>query len=125
MSELTFFVPGPLAGLNEIIDAAKSGHGKGNAYARLKKAETEKVAWCARAARLPTLTGARFRFLWWEAKRNRDKDNVAAGRKFILDGLVEAGVLPNDGWQEVQDWEDAFGFGPGGKPGVYVTIWPR
>lgn len=40
-------------------------------------------------------------FLWTEANRRRDLDNIAGtGQKFVLDGLVAAGVLPDDG----PDW---------------------
>jgi Holliday junction resolvase RusA-like endonuclease len=33
---------------------------------------------------------------WMEPNRRRDADNVQAGVKFILDGMVEAGFIPND-----------------------------
>ena len=63
-----------------------------------------------------------FSFLWIERNRRRDKDNVAAGgRKLILDGLVEAGILPDDSWKYVVGWEDHFAVDKV-KPGVRVTI---
>jgi hypothetical protein len=37
-----------------------------------------------------------FAFEWHEPNRHRDKDNVRGGAKFILDGFVKAGLLPND-----------------------------
>jgi len=33
---------------------------------------------------------------WHEPNQRRDLDNIMAGQKFILDGLVRAGTLPND-----------------------------
>ena len=30
-----------------------------------------------------------------------DKDNIAGGIKFLLDGLQEAQVIKNDGWKEI------------------------
>lgn len=38
----------------------------------------------------------------------RDPDNIAAAVKFIWDGLVEAGVIPNDGWKENGGWSNHF-----------------
>jgi hypothetical protein len=121
---MRLFVPGPLPGMNETIDAAKSGRGKGNAYARLKRSWTGTVCLLARAARLPKCNRVRMRFLWWEPNRRRDPDNIAAARKYVLDGLVLAGVLPNDGWDQISSWTDEFGHGPEEKPGVYVFIDP-
>lgn len=118
---MTLFVPGPLPGLNELVAAAKSGRGKGNAYSRLKRAWTDAVILHARAARLQPVHRARLIFRWQEAHRRRDPDNVAAGgRKLVLDGLVKAGVLPGDGWEHVAGWEDEFTVAA--RPGVLVTI---
>ena len=38
----------------------------------------------------------RVTFRWYERDRRRDWDNVVFAKKFILDGLVKAGVLPDD-----------------------------
>lgn len=67
----------------------------------------------------------RFDFVWFEASRRRDLDNVAAGgRKLALDSLVKAGVLQGDGWAHVTGWSDAFALRPS-KPGVSITIHPE
>ena len=64
---------------------------------------------------------ARFEFRWVEPNRKRDLDGIAAGgRKVILDSLVLAKVLDNDGWAQIAGWVDTFEVGP--KPGVGVTI---
>ncbi len=34
--------------------------------------------------------------------------NIRFALKFILDGLVEAGVLPNDSWRYVGDISDSY-----------------
>jgi hypothetical protein len=112
-----------LPGLNELLAAAKSGRGKGNGYSRLKRCWTDFVSLHAREARLPRLERARFAFRWVEASKRRDPDNLAAGgRKLILDGLVAAGVLPDDGWANVAGWEDVFEVGA--AAGVEVTLTP-
>lgn len=116
------WIPGPLPGLNQLISAAKGAGGRGIAYARLKRRWTDTVILLARAAKLQPIDGpVRLMFLWVEASKRRDPDNVAAGgRKLILDGLVAAKVLPNDGWAQVESWSDTFAVSP--KPGVSVSL---
>ena len=92
-------IPGRLPGLNEIIAAAKSHYAK---YSTEKKAYTEEVAWLAKQARLPKLEKAYLVITWFEPDRRRDPDNIMAGQKFILDGLVQAGVIPGDSQKYIQ-----------------------
>jgi hypothetical protein len=116
-------IEGKLPNMNALLAAAKSGRGKGNGYARLKKQWTTVVADVARWQRLPRVDRAWFKFRWIEETKRRDPDGIAAGgRKVILDGLVEAGVLVNDGWEQVAGWEDTFEVGA--EDAVEVTIEP-
>lgn len=120
-AELVLWIPGPLPGMNELIAAAKGAGGRGLNFSRLKRRWTQSIALLAKAAHLPRLERARFAFVWHEKNRQRDPDNVAAGgRKLVLDGLVVAGVLPNDGWANVAGWTDEF-TAPD-RPGVAVAI---
>lgn len=114
------WVPGPLPGQNEIVKAAKGFKGKGLGYSRQKKNWTETIAWLARAARLQPVERAFFHFSWVEVSQRRDPDNVVAAKKFILDGLVTARVLPGDRWKHVAGFSDSWAVGP--APGVWVTI---
>jgi len=61
-------------------------------------------------------------FLWCEAERRRDPDNVrAGGTKIILDGLVQAKVLPKDGVRDVVRFAgDDYEYGA--RVGVVVTV---
>lgn len=104
------WIPGPLPGLNEILEAAKGAGGSGARYARLKKQWTETVAWLAVKARfVPLSAPAHFAFTWRERDRRRNPDNIAAGgRKLVFDGLVLAKKMRNDGWGEIAGWSDAF-----------------
>ena len=111
-----FFVPGPIPGWNEAFAAANANRYKGNT---LKKKWTDAVAWHVKAAKIPKMDQAYFIFTWCEKKRNRDPDNIASSKKYVLDGLVLAGVLENDGWHQILGWEDTFLVG---KPGVNVEI---
>lgn len=91
-------IPGELPSLNEIIDAAKSHW---SVYRRMKEDNTNLVAWSAK--RLPKLNRADIVITWVCRDRRKDKDNIMAGQKFIFDGLQEAGVIGNDGWQQIGD----------------------
>ena len=53
--------------------------------------------------------------------RRRDLDNVAFAKKFIQDSLVHAGVLVNDGWNQIEGFTDDFAVDPK-NPRVEVTI---
>lgn len=97
---ITLVIPGRLPGMNEITDAAR-----GNRYiaAKMKKEYTEMVALYAMAAKLPRMEKVDVMILWHEPDKMRDKDNIHAGIKFILDGLVKAGIIPNDNWAHIGD----------------------
>ena len=93
----TLWVPGPLPGMNEIVAAAKSGHGKGNAYSRQKALWTTLVARGARSRRIGLFPSpVTISCVWVEPNARRDPDNIEAAIKFVNDGLVQAGVLSGD-----------------------------
>lgn len=98
MSPITIIVPGELPAMNEILKAAKSNRYK---YSSMKRLHTNRVAYCARGS--GTVDQADVTVIWHCKNRKKDKDNIEAGIKFVLDGLVVAGVLPNDGWRHVRD----------------------
>lgn len=95
------FIPGRLPGLNEII-AARAARWKGT-YSQTKREWTEVIGALAQAARLPTFErGVYVSFVLREPNRKRDPDNALAGAaKFVLDALVKARVLKNDGWRGI------------------------
>ena len=35
-------------------------------------------------------------------------DNIASAKKFVIDGLVEADILADDGWRQVSGFSDTF-----------------
>jgi len=97
VQEVKFEIPGRLPGLNEIVAAAKSHFG---AYAKMKHEHTTAIAWIAK--KLPTYKRVALVITWYEPDRRRDPDNIMAGQKFILDGLVMAGVIPDDSQKHIQ-----------------------
>ena len=47
-------------------------------------------------------------FLWTEANKRRDYDNIAFAKKFVLDALVKSGKLQNDDRKHVTGFSDDF-----------------
>ena len=119
------WIPGPLPGINELIGAAKGAGGTGAAYSRIKRQWGETVWAYAKKARLKRADGpVDMHFVWREKNKRRDLDNICGGgQKLILDGLVKAGVLENDGWEHVASIEHRFQVDPR-NPGVLVYISP-
>lgn len=102
-------IDGALPGLNEYISEERTNRYRG---AAVKKQWTDVVAAAAKKCMTPIPEDCfpvTFQFQWYERNRKRDKDNVSAfGRKVILDGLVQAGILPNDNWNYVDGFQDEF-----------------
>ena len=46
------------------------------------------------------------RFEWHERTKKRDADNIASAKKFILDALVNCGVLQDDSRKYVKGFYD-------------------
>ncbi|RDW17611.1 Holliday junction resolvase [Oceanobacillus arenosus] len=102
MSEFT--IPGELPSMNEIIAASKKHH---MVYANMKKDYTALVQ--ISAGNLPKFNKADFEVTWYCKDKRKDPDNIAGGgTKFILDGLVKAGKLKNDGWNEIGEIRNYF-----------------
>ncbi len=121
MNKYNFFIPRKLPTMNEIIDAAKTSR---YAYARQKEEYTDLVA---------GTVGLTFRFrkfdikgkvwisiTWVEKNMRWDPDNIVAGKKFILDGIVKAGLLKNDGWKSIAGFTETWELGK--EPGVWVEV---
>lgn len=47
-------------------------------------------------------------FIWIEGNKRRDLDNICFAKKFILDALVESGVLRDDNRKIVTGFTDKF-----------------
>lgn len=115
------WIPGILPGLNEVVAAAKGFKGRGIGYSNMKAAWTATVWALAKRERLVPVASARLMFTWHEKSRRRDPDNFSAAKKFILDGLVKAAILPDDGWDEIISFADRWRLDPK-APGVMVWI---
>ena len=91
----TFYIPGELMSLNEFINIQRTHPMKGN---QVKQKNTNR---CKRAVLEAIQQGLSFELpvclsiTWYMKNRRKDPDNIAFAVKFILDGLVNAGALPN------------------------------
>ena len=99
-------VPGEMPGFNEIVKAAKQGRGKYQPYNDMKKEYTDTVTWLSK--KIPSKDKIFLDITWIEKDKRRDPDNIASAVKFIWDGLVGAGVIKNDGWNENGGWTNHF-----------------
>jgi len=101
---LNFTILGELPDLNKIIAAAKKHH---MVYSKLK-ADATNICRLS-CLRLPRINFKMHLHIIYHCKNKRkDKDNIAVAKKFILDGLIEAGKIRNDGWKEVEGWTEEF-----------------
>lgn len=98
---MTFTIPGQLPGMNEIIAAANKHRMQ---YYDLKKTEEYFIGLEIKKAKLkPIQSQVDIKFTWLCANKKRDKDNITAGQKFIIDALKDTGIIKNDGWKYIRD----------------------
>lgn len=99
-------ITGRLPGLNEYTKACRANRYVG---AKMKEEAENIVKWFIKTQ----LKGLSFGFVtlsfkWYEANRRRDFDNIAFAKKFILDSLQAAKIIPGDGWRYVKGFSDEF-----------------
>lgn len=109
-------IRGKIPSLNEYIGACRT-----NAHAGARmKSDIEEMIILQLAHLKPITSPVIIHFLWHERTRRRDKDNVAAGKKFILDALQKSGKLINDNNYYIKGFTDRFEYG--GEYGCTITI---
>lgn len=91
----SIMILGDFTSLNDYIGAERSNRFQA---AKIKKMETNRVALsCAGLSPIPSdAYPLMVHFDWYTSDARTDADNVDFARKFILDGLVSAGILEND-----------------------------
>lgn len=120
----SFYIDGQLPSMNDIVRTAKGHHMK---YVLMKSKYTNMVAMLVREAKLKPVGRVAVSFTWCESidsyKRGhrRDPDNICAGAKFVLDGLVAASVLKNDDMEVIGAVEHRFMM-VAGRSGVKVVL---
>lgn len=136
-----FFVPGKVPSLNELLDA-KGGTvdkkrllilrhlpKKGKSVPQWVHAYNDiKQAWKRRTiAAIGTpfvrVKAAFFGYVVVEEKKTRDPSNICSSAiKFIEDGIVEAGVMKDDGWEQILGIRVHWVHRKDREPGIYVVM---
>lgn len=104
-------IPGELPTLNEYI---RKERGNKFAAAKLKHGWTNYCATYCKAAQNRSQSGIwtaeqmDLYLHWFTKNKKKDKDNIRFAIKFIQDGMMAAGLIPNDGWQQIGDYHDTF-----------------
>lgn len=91
MSTQRLTINGSLAKLNDHDSANRANKFGG---AALKKKMTDMVT--LQCSRLKPIEGESIITFYWFVSGKHDYDNVRFGAKYILDGMVKSGKLPND-----------------------------
>ena len=120
MDRITIPLDG-LPSLNETINTERTNKYAG---ASMKKKATGNCALYIKKAmnegfefnELP----AELQFDWYRKNRRIDPDNRAFSRKYIFDGMQQAGLIKNDNWEFATGWKDNF-FVDKESPRVEIT----
>lgn len=100
-------INGELTDLNSYIKKLNYNRFAAN---EIKQIETQRVAFecinqkVTRVEKYPVIVN----FSWYSKDNRMDIDNVCFAKKFILDGMVIAGVLDNDSRKFVNGFKDMF-----------------
>ena len=96
-----------LMGLNEYTKLNRENRYLGN---QAKQKEQEYIMWCIKQqlGNLKITKPVIGHFTWIEENKRRDLDNICFAKKFILDALVQAGVLADDNRKIVTNFTDSF-----------------
>lgn len=93
--------------LNQYIRAERSNKFMSS---KIKKSCTDTVVWQVKNWKRITKP-VKITFTWYWKDTRTDPDNIAFMQKFILDGLVKAKVLQNDGWRNIIELHHKFEIG--------------
>ena len=114
-------ISGKLPGLNEYIRACRTNPHAGN---KMKRNAEDYVLWQI-TQNIQDILITRpviLKYDFFEPNKKRDLDNIASfAMKVIQDVLVSAGVLANDGWNEILGFTTQFYCDPD-NPRIEVVI---
>jgi Holliday junction resolvase RusA-like endonuclease len=113
-----FTIQGKLANLND-HDAVY----RGNKFAATthKNKETKKVIEALKGQG-PAVKYPVFITFHWRHSTKHDPDNIRFAAKYILDGMVKAGILPDDNQRWVKGFGDDFTKVEDGQDNVLVEV---
>ena len=90
--------------LNSYINAERTNRYKA---AAIKKRET-RIAYLSFKGKEKIDTPCRLKFTWLIKDKRRDLDNIGYAKKYILDGMVKAGIIENDGLNQIIGLQDEY-----------------
>ncbi|MFA5528853.1 MAG: hypothetical protein WC996_09610 [Peptostreptococcales bacterium] len=111
-------IPFRLPSLNEYINKINKNRYGGNKF---KQDIEDDILWILKTVNEKVNAPARIKFIWYEQTYKRDKDNVASAKKYILDALQKADILPNDNNQYIDGFQDDFVYRQGDKVIIEIT----
>lgn len=92
--------------LNEYIESERRNRYAG---AAIKKQQTNSVCLLAKKNKISLKKGLyNVKFTWIKPDNKKDHDNICFAKKFILDGLVQAGIIENDTCKYIGNFIDVF-----------------
>ena len=101
-------IQGRLAGMNEYTEQNRRNKYAG---ASMKAKEQARVEWAIRQ-QIKTKklkTPVNLSYTYYEPNKRRDKDNISAfAHKVVQAALTKTGLLENDGWAEIGNFQDDF-----------------
>ena len=102
-------IPHELIDLNKFINTQRANRFGG---AKLKKDQTNLCTMYVKRAMKHhdqiTNYPLMLTFNWYAKDRRKDPDNIAFGKKFILDAMQDAGIIENDGFKQIYGFKDTF-----------------
>ena len=94
-NKVVITIPGRMEALNNYINVERTNRYKG---ANIKRDQQSLVFFYCPDMDKP-IPDAHISITYYEPDKRRDPDNVGFARKWILDGLVQGGVIATDGWK--------------------------
>ena len=115
---MNYEIQGRFATLNEHDNANRRNRFVG---AKMKHDMTDMVMWQLKGKE--PVTEPCYVSFYWRISNKADYDNVRFACKYVLDGMVRAGILPNDNPKWVLGFNgDYFEKVPKGQEGVRVVV---
>ena len=116
----TYFVEGEFPTMNEFIAAAYAHRQQG---ARMKATFTDVVKFALTGEDRVDLTlPLSVEFIWYRKNALSDLDNISFAQKFVLDGMVRAGIIPEDNIKVITEIRHRMGAVDQRDVGVAITF---
>lgn len=108
---MEFIINGKMPSLNDVINKTRLNKFAGATMKRnlQRDINTQLLHQMAlKGITKPLDEACNIRFVFYEKNKKRDKDNIISSQKFLLDSMVDVGILKNDGWKWVNKLEYDF-----------------